>query len=202
MPASIRAQRAFVNQEFSYYLSKFIEQYHTAAFILKMPADSFQFSQSLRAHELWSLDPRNFPFRWIFRELQEFAVPIMKVDDVRIVDENAPIEEPTDHPRTNRPSILHDFNTQPGGPRMRRYRATEATVKPPDKFDLVQIVDRIESLCVGICLDCLKDNEERRGKHFDHFSQNFDNPLRRMGSGGDSDYEADTEHPNDWESDW
>lgn len=75
-------------------------------------------------------------------------------------------------------------------------------VKPPTKFELVHIVERIELLCVGLCLDCLKGNHECRVKHADPFDKYLWYSHGHMGLSGGSEHGKDTKRPVDWESIW
>lgn len=83
-----------------------------------------------------------------------------------------------------------------------KLHAPVKVVKPPTKFELVHIVERIELFCVGLCLDCLKGSDKCRVPHSDPFGKNLWIPLRHMGHDGVSDFGADTERPASWESCW
>lgn len=46
-------------------------------------------------------------------------------------------------------------------------------VRPPNKFALVLVFERVERICVGLDLDCLKGNDRCRVQHTDPFSNDL-----------------------------
>jgi hypothetical protein len=184
--ASIHAQRVFAGQEHTYHLSKFIAKYHTAAFMLNAPAYSNELTQMMLG-----LDLKVNSLHHLFSELGEYHVPIMQAD-ILASQQN----EPVDHAGLTQSEYLRL------SARHVAQKPAAKVVKPPTKFELVHIVERIELFCVGLCLDCLKGNDKCRVRHTDHFDENLWIPHRHMGCDGDSDFGEDTKRPADWQSIW
>lgn len=125
------------------------------------------------ACDLWPLDLNRddwFTLSYVFRELREFHLPIMKADKLEYSEPEA--EATSGAFATHVSKVFAGVSA--------RGAATKA-VEPPTKFELVHIVERIDLFCVGLCLDCFKGNETCRVPHSDPFSEGLWIPLRRMG---------------------
>jgi hypothetical protein len=173
-----------------YHLSKFITKYHTAAFALKATAYSNELTEMMLDLDLWPLDLRETDLKHVFDELREYHVPIMQADILAGQSADAHAEGLDDLDDD------HDLVRLFGRPKPAK------VVKPPTKFELVHIVERIELFCVGLCLDCLKGNDECRVEHTDPFDKDLWIPRRHMSSNGGSDFGDDTKRPVNWESIW
>lgn len=171
-----------------YHLSKFVTKYHTSAFALNATAYSNELTDVMLGLDLWPLDLRETPLRHVFEELREYHVPIMQADT--LLGQSTDIHEEL-HELDN-----HEYMTLFGRPKPAK------VVKPPTKFELVHIVERIELFCVGLCLDCLKGKDKCRVKHTDPFDKNLWIPRRHMSSNGGADFGEDTKRPVEWESIW
>lgn len=172
-----------------YHLSKFITKYHTAAFELNATAYFKELTQMILGLDLWPLDLRETPLSHVFDELREFHVPVMQADILAGQSADTLMEG------------LEDLDNSEYVRLFRRQKPARV-VKPPTKFESVHIVEHTELFCVGLCLDCLKRNDECRVKHTDPFDENLWIPRRLMSSNGGSDYGEDTRRPVNWESIW
>jgi len=178
-----------------YHLSKFITKYHTAAFALNATAYSNELTQTMLDCDLWPLDLKEYYMDYLFGELREYHVPIMQADNL----EPQPQSQPQPQPNDVHVNAFHFIDPH----YVRRFARGASqeplteVVKPPTKFELVLIVERIERICVGLCLDCLKGNDRCRVQHSDPFSNDLwdgsnDGPGHRKG----------TKRPVEWESIW
>ena len=149
----------------------------------------------LLALGLWPLDLRVNSLAYVFGQLREYHVPVMQADILPGQNTSTPM----DHSGCSYRYIIHHPCRHSDNPLR---NSTAKVVKPPTKFELVHIVERIEFFCVGLCLDCLKGHVKCRVKHTDPFDKGLWIPLRHMRSNGGSDYGEDTERPVDWESIW
>ena len=141
--------------------------------------------------DLWPLDLRGSPLHYLFGDLREYHVPVMQADD--LTDQHA-------NSIAGLASLAQEHMRYTGTRSAQQWSAW--AIKPPTKFELVHIVERIELFCVGLCLDCLKSNDRCRVRHPDPFDKNLWIPLRRMGSDGKPDHGEDTKRPADWQSIW
>lgn len=145
--------------------------------------------------DLWPLDLRVHSLAYVFGQLREYHVPVMQAD---ILPEQKTSTLMDHLERSGAYIIDHPRRYFDNPPR----NSTAKVVKPPTKFELVHIVERIELFCVGLCLDCLKGKDKCRVKHTDPFDKNLWIPRRHMSSNGGADFGEDTKRPVEWESIW
>lgn len=143
--------------------------------------------------DLWPLDLRrsDIDLSYLFRQLREFHVPIMQADRL---EHSKPGARSTGRSTIARKVKLYSLGSARG--------PAPKIVEPPLKFELNNIVERIELYCVGLCLDCFKGNNSCRVPHPDPFNKDLLVPLRYMDQDGRPDLGLDAERLAGWEDVW
>ncbi|KAM0720440.1 hypothetical protein Q7P37_004576 [Cladosporium fusiforme] len=171
---SIQTQRAFVFQEFTQELTAFVEDYTNAAFALEVPNYSRKLAQILTSYQLWPLNPKIRSLRGCLDSVSDINMPTMQQDVYpRSQRDMLPSKFWTYHAYTKWDPLDNSWansgSTSPTTPPpISPSYAPQPRVETPTQSDLVTLAKRARGSCVGLCLDCVKENSTCRVSHSEH----------------------------------
>ncbi|KAK6428090.1 hypothetical protein LTR95_015771 [Oleoguttula sp. CCFEE 5521] len=175
------AQRIYHAHEGIKIITELVDELGIAAYEVGKPSLAVDFTRNLRSHALWPIYASLQPDR-IIKGLSEVTVPLLRADDNKEYVEPQPTGE-----RYARWTEVGDWGVgiaggewqeiRPHGIRAsspvnsawgRPERNPQVIRKPktiPTQASVATLAKAFEASCVGLCLDCLKDNEVCRVPH-------------------------------------
>jgi hypothetical protein len=146
------------SQELTYGLTSFVGSFTSLVFVKQMPNYACQFLLQLQNRALWPLDLDNSSLRNFVKALSTVRVPVL---------------ESHTYPH----SPFHDSGREEGhdpmptGLMFRRgsggkcHMVQARPQHQPSQQTLGNLAERVRKHCAGLCLDCLKGNDQCRLPH-------------------------------------
>ncbi|KAK4619298.1 hypothetical protein CLAFUW4_10882 [Fulvia fulva] len=150
---SVNAQISVARERLTFEIAELNNQFINACKVVGEGAATVNsFMETLRDYHVWPLD-----FRWqgvenVLGHLEDLGIPILSADKVvnRIRSESA--------------GSCKSFDSDGWG-RTRNLCEPEVINAPTDR-SVRERVERVRQLCVGICLDCIRDRPCRESHHY------------------------------------
>lgn len=165
--ASLRTQQDYIQRELTLAITRIMDTFCTAAYRASKPNLVEVFLQELRVRMLWPLDFR-------YAQLDAFVAELrtVKVSTIR-ADQDEPFKAPTyarktryvDNGGWGAPSELEQYWEPDPEDQPFAYPEPLDGLEIPNQRHLEEAAARVEKLCVGLCLDCLKGKDICRVAH-------------------------------------
>jgi hypothetical protein len=168
--ASISHQQNAVRNELVRCLTNILDQLTTVSHQKHRPNLVYQLMTAMKEQSLWPIWPGNSGLKSLEDQVKAFSsleLPIISADDDKLYEPWPLLRVP---PRTRcdhngSPIEYASRASSPLSGKRWDQSKKEPTVRVPTLRTVFELSEHLRSLCVGLCLDCPKENDVCRSPH-------------------------------------